>query len=192
MDLELVVRAGDRTVPVTVHAGPRATLGDLRRAAAELLDLPTVPASPFDARPLTGCGLVRGGTLRLDAPGTEPPHHDGPDPDRGPGAPVGHGAESGGAAPADRRVAGRPRCRLAVAGGRFAGAARTLLPGATVTVGREPGRGGLRVPDPEVSRVHARCTVTADGAVQVIDAGSTNGVRHGVWRVDRTPPLGSG
>ncbi|HEX7276248.1 MAG TPA: FtsK/SpoIIIE domain-containing protein, partial [Acidimicrobiales bacterium] len=74
---------------------------------------------------------------------------------------------------------------VAVVGGAHGGAAAALLPGRSVVVGRSS-TVELPVPDPEVSRRHARVTLSGDdgGARATIeDLGSTNGVGIGGWRV---------
>src|SRR5690606_33778703 len=62
--------------------------------------------------------------------------------------------------------------RLVGATGEFAGQIIPLS-GPEVTIGREPGR-DLVLPDPSVSRRHARLIVDPD-AVEIVDEGSSNG-----------------
>ncbi|MDP9240714.1 MAG: FtsK/SpoIIIE domain-containing protein, partial [Actinomycetota bacterium] len=76
----------------------------------------------------------------------------------------------GGPAVADAPAAGL--LQLRVAGGPDAGGLHPLRPG-TLTLGRGPGA-RIRLDDPDMSREHARLTVTA-GDVCVHDLGSTNG-----------------
>jgi len=72
---------------------------------------------------------------------------------------------------------------LVVLSGPAAGARHAL--GAEQTLGR--GRAATIVlPDPTASRVHARITLTPDGA-RVADLGSKNGVRVNGVRIDRRP-----
>ena len=72
---------------------------------------------------------------------------------------------------------------LVVLSGPAAGARHAL--GAEQTLGR--GRAATIVlPDPTASRVHARITLTQDGA-RVADLGSKNGVRVNGVRIDRRP-----
>lgn len=160
MDLDLVVHVDGRAVAVTVEADERATVGDLRRALAELLGRPGAPTAhagfPADETPLTAAGLVAG---------------DGVD--------IGEGAMT------RLPEAGRDaELEAAVVGGLHAGIVRPLTAGGTLVVGRAA-RCGLLLPDPEVSRSHARLLAAEDGTgVTVTDAGSSNGIRFGAWRVD--------
>jgi hypothetical protein len=78
-----------------------------------------------------------------------------------------------------------PGPHLVVLTGEAAGRRHPLR--GEVTIGR--GRGaGLRIPDVQASRVHARVRVTPDG-VTVEDLGSKNGVRVNGVRVERRCPL---
>ncbi len=158
MRLDLVVRADGRAVPVTVEAEEGATLGDLRRALAELAG-PAFGACAADATPLIDAGLLTGATIE---------------------------AGDQGAATVRVEPAGALEAAIeaAVVGGLHAGITRPLTPGDAVPVGRAA-RGGLLLPDPEVSRAHARLRAAEDGSgVTVSDAGSANGIRFGAWRLD--------
>ncbi|MFO0580649.1 MAG: FHA domain-containing protein [Anaeromyxobacter sp.] len=134
------------------------------------------------AVPPGGRRLLRPGE-RAEAAGTELALADG-------GAPV-HGEAGGTRAAAGALIAGAAPHgpALVVLTGPLAGA-RTPLRGAVV-VGR--GRGaGLRLPDPELSRRHARVAPGERGAT-VLDLGSKNGVRVNGVRIERRPvPLAPG
>ena len=80
----------------------------------------------------------------------------------------------GPAAEAERRA--RPLLELHVVAGPDAGVVAALPPGVT-TIGRSA-EAGLRLRDPELSRVHAQIDVRPDG-VWVADLGSTNGTLVG-------------
>jgi hypothetical protein len=52
---------------------------------------------------------------------------------------------------------------------------------------------GLRLPDPDLSRLHARVRLTSDGQATIQDLGSKNGSRVGTRRLHREPvPLRPG
>ena len=172
MDLDLVAHADGRAVALTVEADERATVGDLRRALAELVGRAgapiavhagpagSPPTSLRDETPLTDAGLTTGATIAV-----------GDDDARNATVPVPRGGRDAG-------------LEAAVVGGLHAGIVRPLSPGDTVAVGRAA-RGGLVLPDPEVSRSHARLLAADDGTgATVADAGSANGIRFGAWRLD--------
>lgn len=183
MDLDLVASVDGRAVAVTVEADEGATVGDLRRALGELvgrdgatLTPVTADGSPSlpDETPLTAAGLVAGASVELG------------DSVRGGGA-SGDGNGNGNALRATVRVHGVGRdaeLEAAVVGGLHAGIVRPLAAGDTLVVGRAA-RGGLLLPDPEVSRSHARLLAAEDGTgATVTDEGSANGIRFGAWRLD--------
>ncbi|GLY86582.1 FtsK/SpoIIIE domain-containing protein [Actinoallomurus iriomotensis] len=161
MDLDLVTHTGGRAVAVTVEADEGATVGDLRRAIEDLVgpaDAPITAGSP--PVPLDDAapltGLVSGTTVTFGTLGA--------------GATVPAGGGTG--------------LEAAVVGGLHAGITCRLTPGDAVPVGRAA-RGGLLLPDPEVSRSHARLLAAEDGSgATVTDAGSVNGIRFGAWRLD--------
>ncbi len=168
MDLDLVAQADGHAVALTVEADERATVGDLRRALADVVgpaDAPIAvrtgpagsPPVPLrDDLPLHAAGLTAGATIDIGAAnGT-----------------VRLDGGSGGVLEA------------AVVGGLHAGIVRPLTPGGALSVGRAA-RDGLLLPDPEVSRSHAHLLASTDGSgVTVTDAGSANGIRFGAWRLD--------
>ncbi len=173
MDLDLVVRAGGGSVALTVEADGRATVGDLRRALADVVgpaDAPiTAHAGPAgsppvrlrDDAPLSASGLTTGMTIELGGEPDDGTHRTTPLNGHAPG-----GLEA------------------AVVGGLHAGITCALAPGADVSVGRAA-RSGLPLPDPEVSRTHAHLRAAADGTGAVVtDTGSANGIRFGAWRLD--------
>ncbi|MGH3381810.1 MAG: hypothetical protein ACRDP6_44495, partial [Actinoallomurus sp.] len=144
MDLDLVAKADGRAVALTVEADERATVGDLRRALAELVGRAGAPiavhaesagarpTSLGDETPLSDAGLTTGATIAV-----------GDDDD--------DGDDDDGARNATVRVQGVGRdagLEAAVVGGLHAGIVRPLSPGDTVAVGRAA-RGGLLLPDPE-------------------------------------------
>lgn len=176
MDLDLVAHADGRAVALTVEAEERATIGDLRRALAELVGRAgapiavhagpagSPPTSLDDETPLADAGLTTGTTIA-----------------------VGDGEDDGDARSATVRfhgVGGDAGLEAAVVGGLHAGIVRPLHPGDTVAVGRAASD-GLLLPDPEVSRSHARLLAADDGTgATVTDAGSANGIRFGAWRLE--------
>src|SRR5437588_706269 len=126
MDLDLVAQADGRDVALTVEADERATVGDLRRALAELVGRAgapiavrtgpagTPPASLRDETPLTDAGLTTGSTIAV-------------------GEDAGDEAQS---ATVRAHGAGRDAgLEAAVVGGLHAGIVRPLTPGDTVAVG---------------------------------------------------------
>ncbi|WP_222870265.1 FtsK/SpoIIIE domain-containing protein [Actinomadura decatromicini] len=127
------------------------------------------PAEPGEERladglPLTTAGLVTGAAVAV---GTRPGDF---------------------AIKAAERVSGA--LEAVVVGGLHAGAGCPLPAGAVLDVGRSPGR-GLRIPDPEVSRRHARIEAAADGCTAALrDEGSANGTRRGAWRLEGDAVLG--
>ncbi len=174
MDLDLVAQTDGHAVALTVEADERATVGDLRRALAEVVgpaDAPlavrTGPAGSSPVRlkdevPLAAAGLTAGATIDI---GT------------GNGTVRLDGGSSG-------------VLEAAVVGGLHAGIVCPLRPGAPLSVGRAA-RDGLLLPDPEVSRSHARLLASPDGTgATLTDAGSANGIRFGAWRLDGELRLG--
>jgi DNA segregation ATPase FtsK/SpoIIIE, S-DNA-T family len=92
----------------------------------------------------------------------------------------------------ERRTAGRGDVpEIAVAGGLRGGPGIVLDSGTEVRVGRAR-EAGLRLTDPEVSRVHATVTSAADGSVRLADAGSHNGIRWREWRLGDPVALTAG
>ncbi len=73
---------------------------------------------------------------------------------------------------------------LVVLGGPAAGTRFALGPEQTLGRGRAA---TIVLPDPSASRVHVRLRLLANGAVQLEDLGSKNGVRVNGVRVDRRP-----
>jgi len=68
-----------------------------------------------------------------------------------------------------------------------------LEPAAEVTIGRG-GRCQIVVPDESVSELHCRLEVTADGALTVVDLGSTNGTSINQIRIEpqQAEPIADG
>ncbi|MGH4015181.1 MAG: FtsK/SpoIIIE domain-containing protein [Pseudonocardiaceae bacterium] len=168
-EIRLVRRATE--TPVIIDAGEHATVAQLRRAVAAQL------AVPADAAVLTLAGRLLSDELSIAAAGLV----------AGAAVAVGHPPVLP-AAPVHPPVR-RPPARadehleLAVVGGRGAGDALPVPVGATVTVGRDTGC-ELVVPDPEVSRRHARVSVVDSGAGALTDLGSRNGTGVRGYRID--------
>jgi S-DNA-T family DNA segregation ATPase FtsK/SpoIIIE len=165
VDLDLRIRAGGHVTAVTVRAGPDATVGDLRRALPDAPAAIRVGGRPLaDDERLLDAGLFRGALIDCGGPGTERAAEHVPAPDAA--------------------------LEVAVSGGRWAGRRVALAADGAVTVGRDASC-ALAVPDPEVSRTHARIRSTVDGPT-VTDEGSTNATRLGAWRIDGPTPVRPG
>ncbi len=157
--LDVVVGGGDDAGP----DGPAGSVADLRRGLADLLGEP-VPGLLLGGMPLAddlvlgSPPLLHGCSLVVAAPGSG-------------GLPAGT-VRAGGLAAASRGRGGTP-VALMVTGGPDCGHRRPL-PAEGLTVGRSAGC-DLTLDDPDLSRLHARLSVHADG-VRAADLDSTNGV----------------
>jgi DNA segregation ATPase FtsK/SpoIIIE, S-DNA-T family len=163
VELELVCSTPDgNAAPVLVSVPEQALVGDLRRALQAHLGS-------------TGGGLYAGFTLL---------------PDSVPVAAAGlvHGAAVGLGQPVwpamatDAPMVASGERELAVVGGLYCGPAKPVLPRAVLRLGRSADA-DLVLADPEVSRDHARVSMTDAGLVRIADTGSRNGIRRRGWRL---------
>jgi DNA segregation ATPase FtsK/SpoIIIE, S-DNA-T family len=170
VDMDIRVLAGGSITPVVVHADDQATVRDVRRAVIDALGVPDAPigadaAAPLDDSTLwTEAGLVRGSTIHV------------------------LGIRSRGEKVTKRMA---EPLEVAVVGGLHGGLVVPLRLGQTIGIGRSHDA-DLPLSDHEVSREHARLTVGQDATVQVLDAGSRNGIRLNGWRLDDVATLTDG
>ena len=166
MDWEItVVDRGGRSTPVTVEATAVATVADLRRAIAEVIDQAMEPGAVFlgdrpldDHARLSDVGLTAGAVVGLGGPVRRP-------------AELARGGE------------------LAVVGGPVAGTRITLPAAGALVIGRAKDC-DLPIDDPEVSRRHAE--LRTGRGVTLTDVGSRNGTARRGFRIDGPAELGPG
>lgn len=155
------------STPVIVEVNESTTVGEFRRALADVLGRRIQPGalhlgrrSLTDDLALSGTGLITGAVLHVG----DPP--DGP------------------------TTATWPVRELAVVGGPAAGTSIALPATGTVVVGRASGC-DLSLPDPEVSRRHAELRTGEEG-VSLVDAASRNGTVERGFRINRPTELEPG
>ncbi len=156
---------------VLITADERAAVGDLRRALQSHLGTGSGPLyaglMPLpDGTPLAAARLVQGAAIGLG----------------GPVRPV---------VAVDAPLVASGECELAVVGGLHCGPATSVMPRVRLSLGRH-GDADLGLADPEVSREHARVSMTDAGLVRVADAGSRNGIRRRGWRLAGEAEVGVG
>jgi S-DNA-T family DNA segregation ATPase FtsK/SpoIIIE len=163
VELELVCDGpDDGSAAVVVTADERARIGDLRHALQSHLRTTGGPLyaglMPLpDTTPLAEARLVHGAAIGLGRPVW----------------PV---------AAVDAPLIASGECELAVVGGLHGGPSISIMPRLRLSLGRH-GDADLVLADDEVSRDHARVSVTDTGLVTVTDVGSRNGIRRRGYRL---------